>query len=76
MFMTCSTYWGEGGAYRGLVGKLWRKRPLQIPRCRWEDNIKINPKEIQWNIINCISLDWSRYNLCFLLNMIVQLGVP
>jgi len=30
------------GVYRILVGKPGRKRPLGKPRCRWEDNIKMN----------------------------------
>jgi hypothetical protein len=29
-------------AYRALVGKPERRRPLERPRCRWEDNIKID----------------------------------
>ena len=33
---------GEGrGVHRVLVGKPEGKRPLGRPRCRWEDNIKI-----------------------------------
>jgi hypothetical protein len=28
--------------YRVLVGKPEGKRPLRRPRCRWEDNIKID----------------------------------
>jgi hypothetical protein len=28
------------GAYRALVGKPERRRPLERPRSRWEDNIK------------------------------------
>jgi hypothetical protein len=34
---------GEGrGAYRSLVGKPGGRRPLGRPRCRWEDNIKMD----------------------------------
>jgi hypothetical protein len=34
---------GEGrGMYRGLVGKPEGKRLLMRPRCRWEDNIKVD----------------------------------
>jgi hypothetical protein len=29
------------GAYRVLVGKPEERRPLRIPMCRWEDNIKM-----------------------------------
>jgi hypothetical protein len=38
---------GEGrGVYRVLVGRHEVKRPLGRPRRRWEDNIKINLREI------------------------------
>jgi hypothetical protein len=33
-------------ACRILVGKLEGKTPLGKPRCRWEDNIKMNLEEI------------------------------
>jgi len=34
---------GEGrGVHRVLVGKPEGKRPLGRPRCRWEDNIKMD----------------------------------
>jgi len=34
------------GTYRVLVGKPEVKRPLGRPRHRWEDNIKMNFREI------------------------------
>jgi len=38
---------GEGrGVYRFLVGKPGGKRPLGRPRCRWENNIKIDLQEV------------------------------
>jgi hypothetical protein len=38
---------GEGrGVSRVLVGKPEGKRPLGRPRCRWEDNIKIDLQEV------------------------------
>ena len=36
------------GSYRVLVGKLEGKRPLGRPRCRWEDNVKIDLQEVGW----------------------------
>jgi hypothetical protein len=30
------------GVYRVVVGNPEGKRPLGRPRCRWEDNIKMN----------------------------------
>ena len=38
---------GEGrGVHRVLVGKPEGKRPLGRPRCRWEDNIKMDLQEV------------------------------
>jgi hypothetical protein len=36
------------GAYRVLVGRPERRRPLGRPRRRWEDNIKIDLQEVGW----------------------------
>jgi hypothetical protein len=32
----------KGNAYMILMGKPAGKRPLRRPRCRWDDNIKID----------------------------------
>ena len=38
---------GQGrGVYRVLVGKPEGKRPLGRPRCRWEDNIKMDLQKV------------------------------
>jgi hypothetical protein len=42
----------RGGAYRVLVGKRERKRPLRRPRHRWEDNIKMDLQEMGWRAWN------------------------
>jgi hypothetical protein len=34
------------GAYRALVGKPEGRRPLGRPRRRWEDNIKMDVREV------------------------------
>jgi hypothetical protein len=36
------------GAYRALVGKPKGRRPLGRPRRRWEDNIKMDLREVGW----------------------------
>ena len=33
-------------AYRVLVGKPEGKRPLGRPRCQWEDNIRMDLREV------------------------------
>jgi hypothetical protein len=43
---------GEGrGAYRGLVGRPEGKRPLERPRRKREDNIKMDVNEEAWTIL-------------------------
>jgi hypothetical protein len=36
-------------AYRILVGKPEGKRPLEIPRRRWVNNIKMDLRKIGWD---------------------------
>jgi hypothetical protein len=36
------------GAYRALVGKSEERRPLGRPRSRWEDDIKMDLREVEW----------------------------
>jgi hypothetical protein len=35
-------------AYRALMGKPEGRRPLERPRCRWDDNIKMDLREVGW----------------------------
>jgi hypothetical protein len=43
----------ERGVYRGLVGKLEKKKPLGRPRRRWEDNIRMDCQEM-----GCGGMEW------------------
>ena len=36
------------GAYRFLVGHPEGRRPLGRPRHKWEDNIKMDLQEVEW----------------------------
>jgi hypothetical protein len=45
--------WGERCVYSVSVGKTKEKRPMGRPRRRWEDNIKIDLKEV-----GCGDMDW------------------
>jgi len=38
--------WVRRGVYRVLVGKLERRRPLERPRRRWVDNIRMDLQEL------------------------------
>jgi hypothetical protein len=44
----CSTYGDRRGAYRVLVGKPGKRRPLRRLRRKWEDNIKMGLQEVEW----------------------------
>jgi hypothetical protein len=49
----CSYDGEERGVYRVLVGKPEGKRPLGRPRCRWEDNIKMDLQ-----VVICGGMGW------------------
>jgi hypothetical protein len=48
----------KGGVrvYRVLAGKPEGKRQVGIPRRRWEDNIKMDLREIEWGGMDRIDL--------------------
>jgi hypothetical protein len=50
----------RGGAYRALVGKPEGGRPLGRPRRRWEDNIKMDLREVGWGRMDLINLAQDR----------------
>jgi hypothetical protein len=47
-----STNWDRRNACRILVGKPEGKRPVARPRCRLEDNIKMDLRELAWSDMN------------------------
>jgi hypothetical protein len=47
-------------AYNILVRKLEGKRQFGRPSCRWEDNIRINLREIRWEAVDWILLPQER----------------
>jgi hypothetical protein len=68
---------GEGrGVYRVLVRKPEGKRPLGRPRRRWEDNIKMDLREIRINGANWIQLAQDRVQWRAFVNTVMNLRVP
>jgi hypothetical protein len=59
-----------------LVGKPEGKRPLEGPRCRWEDNIKMDPREIGINGAKWIQLAQDRAQWWAFVNTVMNLQVP
>jgi hypothetical protein len=70
--------WGGGGkgAYRVLVGRPEGKRPLGRPRRRWEDNIKMDLREIGIDGANWIRLAQNMVQWRAFLNTVMNLRVP
>jgi hypothetical protein len=63
-------------AYNILVRKPEGKRPLGRPMCRWEDNIRMDLREIQWEFVDWIHMDQDRDQWRALVNTVMNLQVP
>jgi hypothetical protein len=68
---------GEGRhVYSVSVGKPEGKRPLGRPRRRWEDNVKIDLREIGIGGANWIQLAQDMVQWRAFVNMVMNLRVP
>jgi hypothetical protein len=63
-------------ACRILVGKPEGKRPIERPRSRWVDDIKMNHKEIGGGGMDWIDLAQYRGQWRDLVNTVMNLRVP
>jgi hypothetical protein len=68
---TCQK-WGEA---RILVGEPEGKRPLGRPRRRWEDNIRMDLREIGWGGMDWIDLTQDRDQWRAFVNTVMNLWV-
>ena len=59
--------------FKILTGALTKKRPLGKPRCRWEDNIRMDLKEIGINKRNWVHSAQNRDYWIALVNVILNL---
>jgi hypothetical protein len=65
---------GEGkNVFRVLVGKPKGKRPLERPRCRWEDGLKMDLREIGWGDVEWIHLAQDRDHWRAVVNAVMNL---
>jgi hypothetical protein len=62
---TCGMHEGGERCLHDLVGKPEGERPLRRPRYRWEDNIKLDLREIGINGANWIWLAQDRVHWAF-----------
>jgi hypothetical protein len=67
---------GEGrNVYTVLVGNPKGKRPLERPRRRWEDGIKMVLQEIGWKVVEYIHLVQDRDRWRAVVNAVMNLRV-
>jgi hypothetical protein len=64
------------GAYTILVGRPEGRRPLGRPRRRWEDNIKMDLRDIRFGDVDWIHLAQDRDRWRTLVNTVMNLQVP
>jgi len=64
------------GAHRVLVGKPEGRRPLGRPRHRWEDNIKMDLKEVGGGFGDWMELAQDRDRWRALVSMVMNFQVP
>ena len=62
--------------FKILTGKTKGKRPLGRPRCRWEDNIRMDLQEIGINAGNWVDSALDRDYWRALVNAALNLRVP
>ena len=65
----------ERGVHRVLEGKPGGKRPLGRPRCRWEDNIKMDLQEVGGGGGDWIELAQGRDRWRALVNTVMNFRV-
>jgi hypothetical protein len=75
MGRACSTNGEKRNAYRILMVKPEGKRQLGRPRRRWEDDIKIDVREIGWGGMDWIDLVQDRDQWRALVNTVMNLRV-
>jgi hypothetical protein len=64
------------GTYWALGAKPEERRPLGRPRRRWEDNIKMDLREVGWGSMDWTNLSQDRDRWRTLVNAVMNLRVP
>jgi hypothetical protein len=62
--------------YRVLMGKPEGKRPLGRPRCKWEENIKVDLQEVGCGCMDWIGLAQDRDGWRAIVNTVMNFKVP
>jgi hypothetical protein len=67
---------GNRNMYIMLAEKPEGKRPLGKARCGWENNIRVDVREIEWENVVWIYLAQSRDQWQAVVNTVMKLRVP
>jgi hypothetical protein len=59
-----------------MVGKPEGNSPLGRPRCRWVENIKMDPREIKWDGVDWNNMAHDRNEWRALVNTVLNFRVP
>jgi len=62
--------------YRVLVWKTEEKRPLGRPRRRWEDNIRMDIREVGCGCVDCMELAQDSDRWRALVSAVMNFWVP
>jgi hypothetical protein len=73
---TCGMHGGGERCLQGLIGRSEGKRPLGSSRHMWQDNIKMDLREIGIDGANWILLDQDRVQWQTFVSMVMNLQVP
>ena len=69
-------YGQRRGAYRVLVEKTERERPLGLPRCRCKNDIKVKLQEVESEGMDWIYLAQERNMWRAIVNEVIKIPVP
>ena len=68
--------WVRRGVHRVLLGKPKGRRPLERPRSRWVDNIRMDLQEVGCGYMDWIGLAQDRDRWRTLVSAVMNLLVP
>jgi predicted lipase len=73
---TCSTLGRDEKCIQNFSRKSEGKRPLGRHWSRWEDNIRMDVREIGWEVVGWINVALDRDQRRELVNTVIDLRVP
>jgi len=69
-------YGREERCLLGLVVRPKGESPLEKPRCRLKNNIKVDLQEVKWEVMDWMDKNQERESWQALLNAVMNFGFP